>query len=108
MIKIDSVELIRPPEVSEADTARAGFQSNGHFLAFADGSELVYRVEFHLEGTDSPLSSSRLSQVPMSSTRSKDGCGAWIAAVSEALGRWTHWSRSAGGPVPERPISRQN
>ena len=52
MIKIDSVEIVASGTVSEEDARRAGFESRAELLQWLGGDDSVFRVAFHLEGTD--------------------------------------------------------
>src|SRR5919197_4883103 len=52
MLAIDSVEVVEPEEVTDADARRAGRADRAALLAGLRGDGRLYRIAFHLAGPD--------------------------------------------------------
>jgi hypothetical protein len=52
VLAIDSVELVKPEDVTDADARRAGRRDRAELLAGLPGDGRLYRVRFHRAGPD--------------------------------------------------------
>lgn len=96
MIKVDSVDVVRPDDVSESDALQAGFAGRGQLLEWVGTADSVYRVAFHLEGSDSRAElqqalpdADQLDKIERRLRRmdSSGPRGAWILDTLEQIGR---------------------